>query len=97
MAVARRALEGWLDAPPFAERRRPPAAWPEKLVMDGMEGLLRRGWRRLPSPLGWCNPRHSTAIAAVDRELDRLIIVEHQTRREKDDGIARWCAGAMNH
>ena len=96
MALSRRSLQGWLETSPFTERRQAPAAMPEKWERKGPGGIVRSGWRRLRFPLGWCNPRYSTAVAAVDGTLDRLLIAEYRTRREHDQATVRWCVENMN-
>lgn len=82
LAMSRRTFERWLEATPFLERRklRNPVrtAWTGHGPHD-LEGIRLAGWKRLPAPLGRCGPRHVTAVAAVDLELDRLLIAELQT------------------
>ena len=99
LALSRRPLGEWLDRSPFMERRRfakgagtedaPPQS-------GGAPRVTRRGWKRLPSPLGWLRPRFSTALAAVDATLDRLLIAEHQSTAEPEEEIAAWAVGSMN-
>ena len=96
IAVQRRPLERWLRLPPFTERRRPPREALETERFRGFDGLLRRGWRRLPSPMGWCSPRFATAIAVVDRERDRLLISELLTKREHCADLVRRSISEMN-
>ena len=96
MAVSRRPLERWLQSPPFTERRRPPKGTPAAWAGSGLEGIMRQGRRRLPSPLGWCNPRYATAIAAVDATRDRLLIAERVTPRAHDAGLVVSCIESMN-
>lgn len=95
LALSRRVLPGWMETPPFIERRRQSAVPPASVSAQGMQGLLRSGWRRLPAPLGWCNPRFSIALAVVDSVQDRLRLVDHQHRQPQDDAMARWCLAQM--
>ena len=97
LAVGRRPLERWLEETPFKERRRPLKVRPNRWNKNGMNGILRRGRRRLPSPLGWCNSRYSTAIAAVDERLDRVLIAEHLTPKEHGTDQIQWCVENMNN
>ena len=96
MAVSRRSLDRWIDKPPFITRRRPVKDHSQEWRKGKLDGRHRRGWRRLPSPMGWCNPRYSTSVAAVDKKLDRLLIVEHLARRQHSDDDAEWCVKKMN-
>jgi hypothetical protein len=97
LAVSRRTLDRWLEVPPFLERRR---AWKpgreDWRSRAGVEGIRRCGWRRLPAPVGRFAPRYTTAIAAVDEGLDRLLIAEHQARRQDGADVAEWTVGRMN-
>lgn len=97
LAIERRPLERWLAETPFKERRRAPTVRPDKWQRNGMNGILRRGHRRLPSPMGWCSSRYSTAIAAVDEKLDRVLIAEHQTRGQHGHDQTQWCVENMNN
>lgn len=96
MAVSRRPLERWLKMPPFTERRRPPKRAPQAWSQQGLEGMARTGWRHLPSPMGWCNPRYATAIAAVDAGRDRLLIAERVSPREHGVDLVTECILNMN-
>ena len=82
LALERRTLDRWLQAPPFTERR----FWSKHTLANAVvskEGTRTfRGWKRLRSPMGWYTARFSTAVAAIDKEQDRLMIAEHQTARE---------------
>jgi hypothetical protein len=97
LAASRRTLDRWLEVPPFLDRRRvwKPGreAW---RCRAGVEGIRRCGWRRLPAPLGRVAPRYTTAIAAVDEGLDRLLIAEHQAREQNGADAAEWTVGRMN-
>lgn len=96
MAIERRSLERWLNCPPFVERRRPPKQVTERWKRAEMDGRARKGWRRLPSPLGWCNPRYETALAVVDKRLDRLLIAERQETCECPLSVVEDCIEKMN-
>lgn len=82
LAMSRRSLERWLEATPFPERRTLRSPVKEAWRRGGprpLEGIRMCGWKRLPSPLGRCAARYSRAVAAVDGELDRLLLAELQT------------------
>jgi hypothetical protein len=96
IAISRRPLDKWIDRTPFTERRKPVKDHTNEWERGRLCGRHRRGWRRLPSPLGWCNPRYSTAVAAVDEKLDRLLIVEHLTRNDRSANDVDWCLEKMN-
>jgi hypothetical protein len=81
LALSRRKLPKWLDASPFLERRKNRNTETQEWRSDApkLKGVLRTGWKRLPFPLGWLKPRYCTAVVAVDKELDRLVLAEHRT------------------
>jgi hypothetical protein len=99
LALSRRNLERWMESAPFGERRRLRApvrvAWRRDAPRE-LEGIRQSGWKRLPSPLGRCAPRHSVAVAAVDKELDRLLIAERQNRRDDGGAEVDWVVESMN-
>ena len=89
LAVERRKLDRWLQTPPFTERR----FWKKQLLTNKAPTpgtRTFRGWKRLRSPIGWCAPRFSTAIATLDEALDRLLIAEHQTTGEHSMDTVEW-------
>ena len=101
LALARRDLEDWLTFGPFKEHRRfngrgDAAAWSIDVRGRASEGLLRVGSKRLPSPLGWLAPRHSTAAVVRDQALDRLLIAEVDSPTEPDPGLLRALIADMN-
>ncbi|MCC5843166.1 MAG: hypothetical protein JJU05_02825 [Verrucomicrobia bacterium] len=79
LALSRRKLPNWLDSSPFLERRKNRNTTLEDWSSGKIKGIQRRGWKRLPFPLGRVKPNYSTVIAAVDEERDRLLIAEHRT------------------
>jgi hypothetical protein len=88
LALQRRPLESWMAASPFTDRRR--LSKPESGPAMAGGGLRQCGWQRLPSPLGWLNPRYCDRVAMVDADRDRLSLVAMQARREFDrDRMAR--------
>lgn len=99
LAVSRRSLERWLEATPFIERRvlKSPAreAW-HRDQPRRLEGIRQTGWKRLPAPLGRCAPRHSTAVAAVDGEMDRVLLAELQCPADAGGAEADWAVEKMN-
>jgi hypothetical protein len=99
LALQRRTLERWLEACPFKERRRfspeSMSEWKDH-IPRALTGIRRRGWKRLPAPLGFCSPRYSSAIAASDAELDRVLIAESLEKTPADDGIVREAILNMN-
>jgi hypothetical protein len=80
LALSRRKLSVWLEEGPFLDRRRKGRfEWRDWTSSAApLRGTLRTGIRRFPFPLGGLTPRHSTALAAVDSEHDRLFTAEYQ-------------------
>jgi hypothetical protein len=101
-ALARRDLAGWLRSEPFGMQKRrfypagPAAAWSVESSGQRLEGLIRRGPRRLPAPLGWVAPRWSVQAIVEDARLDRLLLAECDSRREIGDEVVSQCIGQMN-
>jgi hypothetical protein len=82
LALARRDICQWLESSHFKEHRKfklSAEIKPWHLQKDGriLEGILRRGHKRLPVPLGWCAPRRSAAAALNDAKLGRLLLAEY--------------------
>lgn len=102
LALNRRPLEDWLGTGPFKERRRYRADAPaEPLRLDeadrALEGVIRRGWKRIAFPLGWLLARRNIAAALHDTEDERLLIAEHDApRADLDDTVARETLVRMN-
>ncbi len=101
LALSRRDLAAWMRSGPFAERRRfYPAADPEDWSVPSfgrtLEGLIRRGRKRLPWPLGWAAPRWTVAASARDRELDRLLLAEYDSPEPDGDAAVAEAIGQMN-
>ena len=101
-ALARRDLAGWLRAEPFGPQKRrfypagPAAPWSVESFGLRLEGLVRRGRRRLPAPLGWVAPRWSVQAIVEDARLDRLLLAECDCRQERGDELVSECIGDMN-
>jgi hypothetical protein len=101
LALQRRQMEKWLECYPFKQHRRlrrralktDPWQCPQRPDLDGLQ---RSVWKRLPSPLGGWSPRQCFALAAHDRGLDRLLIVEHMARQEPDPAICAAAIEGMN-
>ena len=94
LAVERRTLDRWLQAPPFTERR----FWNKRVLTNKTTTpgtRTYRGWKRLRSPMGWCSPRFSTAVATIVEAQDRLLIAEHQTTREHSMDTVEWVLQQM--
>lgn len=101
LALGRLAREAWLDRYPFHEHRRlrrrnaSVTAWQDP-ARGSIDGVQRTGWKRLPAPLGACSPRHTCAIAAYDRELNRLLLAEHMSRHAADAELCSRMIAQMN-
>lgn len=100
-ALERRALGAWLRQFPFKEHRRytPEASndpWCVELGSRRWKGIRRRGRKQLAFPLNWVGRRRSIAGGVTDPELDRLLLVEYDSRSEDGEGVARSAVRQMN-
>jgi hypothetical protein len=102
LALTRREISKWLESGHFKEHRKFKMSGkiePWKLEKDGrlLEGVIRRGHKRLPFPLGWCAPRLSVAAALNDAELGRLLLVEYDAAKTSfDESLVSAALLAMN-
>jgi hypothetical protein len=101
-ALARRDLAGWLRSEPFGVQKRrfypigPAEPWSVESVGGRLDGLIRRGRRRLPAPLGWVAPRWSVGVIVEDPRLDRLLLAECESRQEQGEELVAQCLSEMN-
>lgn len=101
LALERRPFERWLAKYPFKEHRRlrkrsvVTAPWQHPTNLE-IAGIRRRGFKRLGFPMGFIVPRFTSAIIAHDRELNRLLIVEHMAANEADDTMVERVICNMN-
>jgi len=101
LALSRRKLERWIEVRPFRERRRyrpavEPRPWQVESFGRRLEGIRRRGHKRLAFPLRFCAPRNTLSVVVRDTELDRLLIAEHDTPGEPDETLLGALVGRMN-
>jgi len=101
LALSRRGLEAWLDHPPFREQRRfrrlgEPQPWQATSFGRTLEGVLRRGKKSLPAPLGPLGRRRSVAAVACDADLERLLLAEYDDPKDADAGVLAEEIGHMN-
>ena len=101
LALGRQSREQWLERYPFQEHRRVRRAtlrvepW-QVTARPELAGVRRLAWKRLPSPLGWCAPRRTCALAVLDQTLNRLLIAEHMTTGEPDEALCATAVQRMN-
>jgi hypothetical protein len=101
-ALGRRDLAGWLRAEPFGQLRRKfyPAEDPQPWTVESggrtLKGLIRRGRRKLPWPLGWPGRLFTVQAVVQDEQLDRLLLAEHSSRRDAGDAVVRDALAGMN-
>ena len=99
VALERRPMERWIAHFPFKEHRRFRHEGFENWGVTEprpMEGMCRRGWRRLPSPLGRCAERVAVSVAVVDKNLDRLLLAEHASACDQGDAVVTRAVARMN-
>lgn len=101
LALRRRSAEAWLTSYPFKVHRRLRSETARTRPWrhgrrQGLKGVERHGWNRLPVPLGWCAPRETRALAVHDRELNRLLVAEHMARGKAERSVCVEAVEAMN-
>lgn len=98
LALKRRSMEKWIAHYPFKDHRRVSAR--SMQVQDcrrgELAGLERRGWKRLPAPLGWCAPRRVHGLAVHDEGLKRLLIAEYLSVDEPAQAVCETAIAGMN-
>lgn len=100
-ALERRRMAIWLKRSPFPERRvfrsrREPEPWSVALADGGAEGLMRRGVKRLPQPLGLAIRKEHLSAGVYDAGLDRLLCAEIEDRRPPDPAELEQLLRDMN-
>jgi hypothetical protein len=98
LALSRRKLSDWLDESPFLERRKNRDLLQQdwRCGRNQLKGVVRTGRKRLPFPLGFVRPQYNTTIAAVDEQLDRLMVADHRSPDPKDLAITARAVEHMN-
>jgi hypothetical protein len=99
LAVSRRKLERWLDCSPFKQHRKFKLRNSEPWHLNSgrqVDGIKRQGAKRLPSPLGFCAARSTCAIAAEDKQNDRVLIAEHIVPGECSGDLVGQAIASMN-
>ncbi len=101
LALGRKDLPAWLRGGPFPERRRfypagQPETWSAESFGRTLAGLIRRGQKRLPWPLGWASRLFSVAAAVRDADLDRLLLAEHDSPLGASEQVVAEAIAAMN-
>ena len=98
-ALAKRPLDRWLAAAPFAQQRRLTEMTQEPVVLGGrraLTGLARRGWKRHAFPLERFRPLRDCSLAVVDAALDRILIAELTGGDEHGEDLVRRAVERMN-
>ena len=101
LALKRRKLEKWVRSYPRKEHRRyKPLNEAEKWEVESFErnidGLICRGQKRLPFPLGFCAPRFTISAISHDAGLDRLLIAEYDGKKPEADNVVSDIISRMN-
>lgn len=101
LALKRRSWEKWLNVAPFKEHRRlrprsmQARTWRHPGKPD-LSGMVRRGWKRIPAPLGWYAPRSTAALGVHDQQRNRLLIAEHAARGQAQESMCCTLIDGMN-
>ena len=90
VALKRRTMKRWLTVWPFKEHKRYKSVeddqeWPPDSDRPERSGILCRGVKRLPAPLGWVSARRCVSACVQDASLDRLLLVQCEARRSVDE------------
>ncbi len=101
LALQRRKLENWMRSFPQKEHRQfKPYNGTEQWKVESFErdiaGLICRGQKKLPFPLGFCAPRFTIAAISHDTQLDRLLIVEYDGKKPEADSTVSDTIARMN-
>jgi len=101
LALQRRKLEKWVRSFPNKEHRQfKPLNETEKWKVESFErnidGLICRGQKKLPFPLGFCAPRFTISAISHDAQLDRLLIVEYDGKKPEADSAVSDLMSRMN-
>lgn len=101
LALARRPLEAWMRTHPFRERRRfhpdgDPLPWTGTLWGRETAGLAEIGRKRLRWPAHGIRPIQCVRVGVVDAELDRLLLVEAESRHSDAEMLAADAMAGMN-
>jgi hypothetical protein len=101
LALQRRKLEKWVRSYPHKEHRRYKSLneaekWKVESFERNIDGLICRGQKRLPFPLGFCAPRFTISAISHDAGLDRLLIAEYDGKKPEADNIISDIISRMN-
>jgi hypothetical protein len=101
LALQRRKLEKWMRSFPKKEHRHfkpsnESEQWKVESFERDMNGLICRGQKRLPFPLGFCTPRFTISAISHDTQLDRLLIVEYDGKKPEADSAVSKVISRMN-
>ena len=101
LALQRRKMDKWVRSFPHKEHRHykqfnDAENWKVESFERNINGLICRGQKRLPFPLGFCAPRFTISAISHDTQLDRLLIVEYDGKRPEADGAVSDIISRMN-
>jgi len=101
LALQRRKLEKWVRSFPHKEHRHfkplnENEPWKVESFERDINGLICRGKKSLPFPLGFCTPRFTIAAISHDTQLDRLLIVEYDGKKPEADNAVSNVISRMN-
>jgi hypothetical protein len=101
LALQRRKMDKWVRSYPHKEHRHykqlnDTENWKVESFERNIDGLICRGQKRLPFPLGFCAPRFTISAISHDAQLDRLLIVEYDGKKPEADNAVSNIISRMN-
>lgn len=101
IALVRRPLETWMQTRAFKEYRRYRQIGPVEhaeveCFSRRIEAIKCAGAKQARWPLHAISPRETITFAAKDAELDRILIVEHDSPKRPDESVVHQAFASMN-
>lgn len=97
LGLTRRKIDKWLlVCNPFKEHRKFRKQDEGDFDCGKFNGVYNEGMHNIPFPLGWIKPLHYRKVAAVDKDLDRLLIAGQMSPEKIDPNVLEGVVTSMN-
>lgn len=97
LGLARRKIDKWLlVCNPFKEHRKFRKQDEGDFYCGKLQGMYKEGMHNIKFPLGWIKPLHYRKVAAVDKDLDRLLIAGQMSPDKIDPTLLEGVVTSMN-